>query len=51
MIDVLKELKDILKVKPYWGLKEVLRLIKELFGIDYSGNQVRRILKGRGSGK
>jgi transposase len=41
---MLKELKGILKAKPYWGLKEVMRLVKELFGVDYSGNQVRRIL-------
>ncbi|MCL0103143.1 helix-turn-helix domain-containing protein [Dehalococcoidia bacterium] len=42
--EMLKELKGVLKTKPYWNLKEVKRLIKELFSMDYSDDQVRRIL-------
>lgn len=42
--EMLKELKGVLKTKPYWNLKEVKKLIKELFSIDYSDDQVRRIL-------
>ncbi|MCL0094045.1 winged helix-turn-helix domain-containing protein [Dehalococcoidia bacterium] len=33
-----------LKTKPCWNLKEVKKLIKELFSMDYSDDQVRRIL-------
>jgi len=40
----LEDLKRVLKAKPYWSLKEVRRLIKELFEVDYSDDQVRRIL-------
>lgn len=40
----LEDLKRVLKAKPYWSLKEVKRLIKELFSVDYSDDQVRRIL-------
>ena len=40
----LEELKRILKAKPYWSVKEVMRLIKELFGVNYSDEQTRRIL-------
>lgn len=42
--EMLEELKSLLKAKPYWSLKEVMRLIKEIFGVDYSDDQVRRIL-------
>jgi putative transposase len=42
--EMLRGLKDMLKAKPYWSLKEVMRLIKELFGISYSDEQTRRIL-------
>ena len=40
----LEELKRILKAKPYWSVKEVMRLVKELFGVNYSDEQIRRIL-------
>jgi transposase len=40
----LKELKRILKAKPYWSVKEVMKLVKELFGVNYSDEQIRRIL-------
>lgn len=40
----LEELRGILKAKPYWSIKEVMRLVKELFGVDYSDDQIRRIL-------
>ena len=40
----LAELKRMLKAKPYWSVKEVMRLIKELFGVNYSDDQTRRIL-------
>jgi transposase len=40
----LKELKSVLEAKPYWSLKEVMKLIKEFFGVDYSDDQVRRIV-------
>jgi transposase len=43
----LKELKRILKAKPYWRVKEVMKLVKELFGVNYSGEQIRRILVER----
>lgn len=33
-----------LKAKPYWSVKEVMKLIKELFGVNYSDDQTRRIL-------
>lgn len=39
----MKELKDFLKVKPFWATKEVMR---ELFGAEYSDDQVTRILVG-----
>ena len=34
----------VLKAKPYWSVKEAMRLIKELFGVNYSDEQTRRIL-------
>jgi hypothetical protein len=34
----------VLKAKPYWSVKEVIRLIMELFGVNYSDDQIRRIL-------
>jgi len=40
----LEELKRILKAKPYWSVKEVMRLVKELFRVNYSDEQIRRIL-------
>lgn len=40
----LEDFERVLKAKPYWSLKEVRRLIKELFGVDYPDDQVRRIL-------
>ena len=40
----LEDLKRILKAKPYWSVKEVMRLVKELFEVNYSGEQTRRIL-------
>jgi putative transposase len=43
-IEELDELKRILKAKPYWSVKEVMRLVKELFGVSYSDEQIRRIL-------
>jgi len=33
-----------LNAEPYWSLKKVKRLIKELFGVDCSDDQERRIL-------
>jgi putative transposase len=42
--EMLEELKGKMSAKPYWSLKEVMRLIKEIFGVDYSDDQVRRIL-------
>lgn len=33
-----------LKAKLYWSIKEVIKLVKELFGVDYSDDQMRRIL-------
>jgi len=43
-VEELQELKRILKAKPYWSVKEVMRLVKELFGVNYSDEQIRRIL-------
>jgi hypothetical protein len=40
----LKELKRILKAKPYGSVKEVMKLVKELFGVNYSDEQIKRIL-------
>ncbi|MCX9085822.1 MAG: IS630 family transposase [Candidatus Methanoperedens sp.] len=40
----LEELRRVLKAKPYWSVKEVMRLIKELFRVNYSDEQIRRIL-------
>jgi transposase len=40
----LKELKRILKAKSYWSVKEAMKLAKELFGVNYSDEQIRRIL-------
>jgi putative transposase len=40
----LEELRGMLKAKPYWSIKEVIRLVKELFGVNYSDDQIRRIL-------
>jgi len=37
----------LLKEKPYWTTKEVRLLIKETFGIEYSEDQVVRILRDR----
>lgn len=41
---MLKGLKRILKADPHRSLKEVMKFIEELLRMDYSGNQVRRIL-------
>lgn len=41
---MLERLKRMLETKPYWSVKEARRLIKEIFGVDYSDDQVRRIL-------
>ena len=43
----LEKLKEILKEKPYWTTKEVRILIKEKFGIEYSEDQVIRILRDK----
>ena len=43
----LEKLKEILKQKPYWTTKEVRILIKEKFGIEYSEDQVIRILRDK----
>jgi transposase len=43
----LKELKRLLKAKPYWSVKEVMKLVKELFGVNYSDEQIKRILVGK----
>ena len=43
----LGELKRVLKAKPYWSVKEVMRLVKELFEVNYSDEQTRRILVGK----
>jgi putative transposase len=43
-VEELEELRRILKAKPYWSVKEVMRLVKELFGVNYSDEQIRRIL-------
>jgi len=43
----LEKLKEILKEKPYWTTKEVRILIKEKFGIEYSEDQVTRILRDK----
>ena len=43
-VEELEELKRILKAKPYWSVKEVMRLVKELFRVNYSDEQIRRIL-------
>jgi transposase len=40
----LGKVERILKVKPYWSVKEVIRLIKELFEVSYSDNHRRKIL-------
>jgi len=46
-VEELEELKRILKAKPYWSVKEVMRLVKELFEVNYSDEQTRRILVGK----
>ena len=43
----LEKLKEKLKEKPYWTTKEVRILIKETFGIEYSEDQVARILRDK----
>ncbi len=43
----LEKLKEKLKEKPYWTTKEVRILIKETFGIEYSEDQVTRILRDK----
>lgn len=43
-MEELEGLKRILKAKPYWSVKEVMRLVKELFRVNYSDEQIRRIL-------
>ena len=43
----LEKLKNYLKSKAYWTTKEVLILIKEKFGVDYSEDQVVRILRNK----
>jgi len=40
----LEELRRILKAKPYWSVKEVMKLVKELFEVSYSDDQIRRVL-------
>ena len=40
----LEDLKRILKAKPYWSVKEVMKLVKEIFGVNYSDDQIRRVL-------
>lgn len=40
----LDELRGMLKAKPYWSIKEVIRLVEKLFGVNYSDDQIRRIL-------
>ena len=45
--EMLGRLKETLETKPYWSLKEVRRLIKKIFGMDYSDDQVRRISVGK----
>ena len=42
------DLVEMLKKKDNWTLPEVRLLIKEKFGVEYSENQVRRILKSFG---
>jgi hypothetical protein len=39
---MLGRLKENLETKPYWSLKEVRRLIKKIFGMDYSDDHVRK---------
>lgn len=43
----LKKLKEMLKEKTSWTAKEVRELIKERFAIDYSDDQVLRILRDK----
>ena len=45
--EMLRRLKGALEIRPYWTLKEVRKLIKDIFGVDYSDNQVRRIVIGK----
>jgi transposase len=45
--EMLRRLKRTLEIRPYWILKEVRKLIKDIFGVDYSDNQVRRVVIGK----
>ncbi|MCL0056840.1 helix-turn-helix domain-containing protein [Dehalococcoidia bacterium] len=45
--EMLERLKGLLETRPYWSLREVRRLIKRIFGVDYSDDQVRRISIGK----
>jgi putative transposase len=43
----LEELKGILASRDCWTTKEVRLLIKEMFGVEYSGNHVARTMRGK----
>ena len=43
----LERLRELLKEKEYWTTKEVRELIKERFGVEYSPDQVVRILRSK----
>ena len=43
----LKKLKELLKKRAYWTTKEVKALIKDTFDIEYSLDQVVRILRNK----
>ncbi|MCL0096391.1 helix-turn-helix domain-containing protein [Thermodesulfovibrionales bacterium] len=45
--EMLERPKRLLETRPYWSLREVRRLIKRIFGVDYSDDQVRRISVGK----
>ncbi len=43
----IERLKELLKDKPYWTTKQVRILIKEKLGVEYSEDQVVRILRDK----